>query len=222
MQKILISVAFILFLSSCQETETNHSPSLVVENPYEIRSDLHLVNDIPPRNEDGWINVVIEIPAGTLAKWEVDKATGGLMWEFRNGAPRVVNYLPYPGNYGMIPQTLLPSALGGDGDPLDVIVLGEAVERGSVVSAKIIGMIKLLDGGEQDDKLIAVSEDSPLAHLETLEELQSEYGGIVEILSTWFSNYKGPGKMEVTGIADEKEALKVLEYSIKSFEPIDR
>ena len=45
--------------------------------------------------------------------------------------PREVKYLGYPGNYGMIPRTLLPKELGGDGDPLDVIVLGPAVERGS-------------------------------------------------------------------------------------------
>ncbi|MFT6850942.1 MAG: inorganic pyrophosphatase [Sphingobacteriales bacterium] len=222
MRLLIISLTVFSFLASCQPIETTHAPSLEAENDYEIRSDRHLVNDIPSKNEDGLINVVIEIPAGTLAKWEVNKATGGLMWEFRGGAPRVVNYLPYPGNYGMIPQTLLPSAQGGDGDPLDVIVLGEAVARGSIVACRIIGMIKLLDGGEQDDKLIAVSEGSPLAHLESLEELRTEYPGVIEILSSWFTNYKGLGKMEVMGIVDEKEALKVLEYSIKSFKPIDR
>ena len=74
---------------------------------------------------------MIEIPTGTTAKWEVVKPSGELRWEFDQGRPRVVRYLGYPGNYGMIPRTLLPKEEGGDGDPLDVVVLGPAVPRGS-------------------------------------------------------------------------------------------
>ena len=65
----------------------------------------------------GLIHFVVEIPAGTNAKWEVDKATGGLHWEQKDGRPRVVQYLAYPGNYGMIPSTSLPYEIGGDGEP---------------------------------------------------------------------------------------------------------
>ena len=59
-----------------------------------------------------------------------------MIWEFKDGKPRIVKYLGYPGNYGMVPKTLLPENLGGDGDPLDVIVLGPQVERGSVIKCK--------------------------------------------------------------------------------------
>ncbi|MCA9215002.1 MAG: ADP-ribosylglycohydrolase family protein, partial [Planctomycetales bacterium] len=59
----------------------------------------HLVKDYPARPEPGLVNIVVEIPAGTNAKWEVDKQTGRLEWDIRDGKPRVVKYLPYPGNY---------------------------------------------------------------------------------------------------------------------------
>ena len=114
------------------------------------------LNDYQPQLENGDVNVVVEVPAGTTGKWEVTKPEGELRWEVRDGKPRVVQYLGYPANYGMIPRTLLPKDLGGDGDPLDVVILGNAVPRGSVIPARLIGVMIMIDAGEQDDKLIAV------------------------------------------------------------------
>jgi inorganic pyrophosphatase len=186
--------------------------------PAESESDkLHLVRDIAPETPEGRINVVIEIPAGTNAKWEVQKDSGLLGWEQRNGRPRIVQYLPYPGNYGMVPQTLLPKELGGDGDPLDVIVLGPALTRGSVVEARLIGVLELLDRGEQDDKLIAVLPEGPLGNVSDLAELDANFAGISEILRLWFSNYKGPGKMSAKGFGDRAKALKILEAAIAAY-----
>ena len=135
---------------------------------YTVDGELSYADGFPATNADGTINVVVEIPAGTNAKWEVDKDDGDLHWQFKQGAPRVVRYLPYPGNYGMIPSTLLPVETGGDGDPLDVIVLSPALARGAVVRARLIGVLELLDDGEQDDKLLAVLEESPLGHVDDL------------------------------------------------------
>ena len=138
-------------------------------------------------------------------------------WEFKNGSPRVVHYLGYPGNYGMIPQTLLSEASGGDGDPLDVIVLGPAIERGRVVSVKLIGVLRLLDGGEQDDKLIAVSADTMLWTVEDIDALDRDYSGITRILETWFTNYKRPGELESNGFGDAQEAWQLLMEAIKGY-----
>ena len=138
-------------------------------------------------------------------------------WEIRNGSPRKVNYLGYPGNYGMIPQTLLPYDLGGDGDPLDVIVLGPSVERGKVIKAKLVGVLKLLDGKEQDDKLIAVMEGTPFYDIDTIEELKDQFNGTTTIIETFFANYKGQGKMESLGLGDEREARKILDYAIEEY-----
>lgn len=193
------------------------SPGLRTENEYTIVGPKNLLSDYEPKNPDGTINVVVEIPTGTLAKWEVTKPDGKLEWEFKDGKPRVVQYLGYPGNYGMIPKSLLPKELGGDGDPLDVIVLGPAVPRGSVVSVKLIGILKLLDGGEQDDKLIAVLKDTPLYEVDSIADLDSKFPGVTNIITTWFSNYKGPGEMEVKGLAEKDEAMQVFNSAVKAF-----
>lgn len=177
--------------------------------------DLH--KDYEPLFSDGDIRAIIEISAGTLDKWEYDLSLKKMRWDKKNGKPRVINYLPYPANYGMIPRTILPKELGGDADPLDVIVLGHSMPRGSVVKAKLIGVIKLTDKGEQDDKLIAVAKNSPLYKINNIKELDAKSYGVSNILQTWFTNYKGRGKMIFKGFGDEKEALRILNSAVKSF-----
>ena len=140
-----------------------------------------------------------------------------MKWEFRNGKPRIVKYLPYPGNYGMIPQTLLPKETGGDGDPLDVLLLGPAQPRGSVIEARVIGVLKFLDGGEQDDKLLAVIPGTPLGDVHNFAQLKGKYGGALEIVQLWFTHYKGPGVLAPQGIGGVDEAHSILDASIKAF-----
>ena len=69
-------------------------------------SDKNLLTDHKPVDDNGDINVVVEIPTGTTAKWEVVKPSGELNWKFSNGKPRRIKYLGYPGNYGMVPRTI--------------------------------------------------------------------------------------------------------------------
>jgi len=175
-----------------------------------------------PLHEDGRVNVVVEIPAGTTGKWEVTKPDGELRWEIRDGKPRVVQYLGYPGNYGMIPRTLLPKDLGGDGDPLDVLILGEAVGRGEVIPARIIGVMRMIDGGEHDDKLIAVRDNSHFSKVHSVAQLRKEFGGIETIIRQWFANYKGPGKITVNAFQEADEARKILDASIEAYEQAKR
>ena len=172
-------------------------------------------------NDDGTIKAIIEIPSGTSAKWEVSKEDPkAVYWELKNDKPRVINYLGYPANYGSIPGTALPKELGGDGDPLDVIVLGQAVPRGTVADVRVIGVLKMLDGGEQDDKLIAVlAKDSPFAHIESMAQLDAEFAGVSQIIDLWFASYKGPdGGMEGKGFENADSALAVLEAAAANFE----
>ncbi len=172
----------------------------------------------PASNADGTINVVVEIPAGTNDKWEVDKTDGALRWELEGGAPRVIRYLPYPANYGMIPRTLLPDELGGDGDPLDVVLLGPALARGSVVRARPIGVLELLDGGQRDDKLLAVMDASPLGEVDDLHELDASFPGVTEILERWFTGYKGPGRLESRGFAGALRAREILAAAARAYD----
>jgi inorganic pyrophosphatase len=185
-------------------------------------ADKHFVNDFESRPSPGLVNVVVEIPSGTNAKWEVDKKDGKMKWEIRDGKPRVVKYLSYPGNYGMIPRTLLSKEKGGDGDPLDILVLGPSQPRGSVVQARIIGVLKFLDGGEQDDKLIAVMPGTAMEGVNNFSQLKGQFNGALDIVELWFANYKGPGVMESNGIGGVEEANAILDAAIKSFDETSR
>jgi inorganic pyrophosphatase len=172
----------------------------------------------PAFAERGIVNVVVEVPAGTNDKWQVDKANGSLQWEQKNGRPRVVQYLAYPANYGMIPRTSLPYEIGGDGDPLDVLLLGPAVDRGTVVPARPIGVLRLMDDGERDDKILAVPIAGPFSDVVDLETLDSRYRGTREIIETWFTNYKGPDRATSTGFGDSSDAMAVVQEASRHYE----
>ncbi len=169
---------------------------------------------IAAKNADGTVNAFIEIPAGTNEKWEVQQSSGKLEIERKDGKPRVVAYLGYPGNYGFIPQTVQSAETGGDGDPLDVLVIGGPAERGSVVRAKLIGVLTLTDTGERDDKLIAVMPGTAFASLDSIAALNAKYPGVTTIIETWFMHYKGPGRIVSKGFAPATKANAALAEAI--------
>ena len=215
---VIISFLFSLIFFSCENTESEINGS---NNLHLLKTDstkVSLLTDFIPLYKNGDVNAVIEIPSGTLQKWELNKSNGKVEWEKINNTPRIVNYLGYPGNYGMIPRTLLSKGQGGDGDPLDIIILGPPAERGSVIRCKIISVLYLLDRGEQDNKLVAVQTNSPLYEVNSIGELDEKYIGISEILRLWFTNYKGPGKMESKGFGDKNKALEILKSAISEYE----
>ncbi|AXJ00542.1 inorganic pyrophosphatase [Cyclonatronum proteinivorum] len=204
-------------ISGCNEN--THSGT-----PYDHTSSLTAIRDrdflhgISPEASGQLVNTVIEIPAGSNAKWEVNKETGHLEWEVRGDSLRVIRYLPYPANYGMVPQSLMPASEGGDDDPLDVFVLGPRAKTGSIIRTRVIGVLYMKDDGEQDDKLIAVDTDSWFGNIETLEALNANFPGITNILSTWLANYKGPGAdVELMGTGDEAEAAAILARGISAY-----
>lgn len=177
----------------------------------------HLLNDPAPRAADGSLRMLVEIPAGTNDKWEVDKHSGTLERDREDGKPRTVAYLPYPGNYGMVPRTRLPKSRGGDGDPLDVVLLAPALSRGSLLTVTPIGVLYLYDRGETDHKIIAVSDGSPLPDIRDIADLDRRHPGITAILATWFANYKGAGKMRADGFGDAHAAQALIDESIAAY-----
>jgi len=214
---LIISLLFFLIFLSCKDTNREIKEN---NNSLLIKTDslsLNLLTDFLPLYENGDVNAVIEIPSGTLQKWELNKSKGQVEWEKVNDIPRIVNYLAYPANYGMIPRTLLSKEQGGDGDPLDIIVLGPPAKRASVIRCKIIGVLYLLDRGEQDNKLVAISSNSPLYEGNNIDELDEKYIGITDILQLWFTNYKGPGKMKSKGFGDKHDAKKILTSAISEY-----
>lgn len=189
---------------------------LCVSGPSHAAGEINHLESHPARTPDGGMHVVVEIPAGTNAKWEVDP-DGRLVWELENGEPRIVAYLPYPVNYGMVPRTLQDERTGGDGDPLDVFVLGPALARGSVVATTAIGVIRMLDGGERDDKLLAVSPEGPLRGLRSLNQLEEQFPGALRILRIWLENYKGRDIVRVEAILGAEAAESALDAASAAF-----
>jgi len=176
---------------------------------YDPSPGLNLYKAIGAVNPDGTINGVIEIPQGTNAKWETDVDTGRIFWEIKNGVRRVVAFLGYPTNYGMVPRTL-----GGDGDPMDVLVIGKMELRGTIAKARVVGVMRMNDGGDVDDKLIAVEDGTALAGL-TMAQLEAN--GVGAVLKSWFESYKGPGEIVVTGFDGAEAAAAVLEESMAAY-----
>jgi inorganic pyrophosphatase len=133
---------------------------------------------------------IIEIPKGTRAKYEVDKESGMLKLD------RVLySSMYYPANYGFIPQTLC-----GDKDPLDILVLTQIeVVPLCIVPAKIIGVMRMFDNNESDDKIIAVSTGDPsVSHIQDISELPQHF---ISELRNFFEEYK---KLENKTVVVEK------------------
>lgn len=207
--KIVFTVFVLILLYACDNPDREENT---------VNSSINLLHEIVPFTSDSLINVVIEIPAGTNQKWEVNKVTGQIEWEqITADSFRVINYLPYPANYGFVPQTLLPEGSGGDGDPVDVFVLGESIERGNVVTCKIIGVIEMTDNREYDSKFIALPVQSHWKKINSLKELKQNYPGVMDILRIWLLNYKGTGMVKILSENDEKQASYSIDEANGAF-----
>ena len=155
------------------------------------------------------VNAVIEIPKGSKLKYELDKESGMLKVD------RVLfSSVHYPANYGFIPKTYCE-----DGDTLDVLVLGqEPVVPLALMRAKIIGVMKMLDQGESDDKLIAVHVDDPeFSHFDSCEQLPPHR--MIQ-LRRFFEDYKSleNKKVVVEKFLDRAQAIEVLKEAAKLYD----
>lgn len=152
------------------------------------------------------VQAIIEIPQGSKAKYELDKDSGMLRLD------RVLfSSLNYPHNYGFIPQTL-----GEDNDPLDIIVISQIdVDPMCIVDAKVIGVLRMIDNGEGDDKIIAVANtDISVQHINSMEELPPHLS--IE-LQNFFEDYK---KLEnkVVVVEDFQDAATAKQIISKAIE----
>lgn len=154
------------------------------------------------------VNAIIEIPQGSRCKYEIDKASGLLKLD------RVIySSFYYPCNYGFIPKTY-----GDDKDPLDILVITSLpVVPLTLMEAKVIGVMQMVDGGDADDKIIAVAANDPgVNHYNNIEELPKHF---FEELRHFFEEYK---KLEnktvsVEEFGDKSAALKIVEAAIELY-----
>jgi len=160
----------------------------------------------------GAFEAIIEIPAGTNHKIEINKTTGNFEVNQVDGKDRIIDFLPYPGNYGFIKNTLMDKKRGGDGDALDVIIIGESVPTGTHLPFIPIAIMLASDSGENDSKIIGIPADPDLQvmHCKNFIDFSTKYSGAKHIIKEWFMNYKGMGKMEFLDWKDGKYAQKEI------------
>lgn len=165
--------------------------------------DVELGDDIPDI-----FPAIIEVPKGSKTKYELDKKTGMIKVD------RILySSVQYPANYGFIPRTL-----GEDHDPLDVLVLGQdRVYPLSIMRAKPIGVMEMIDQGEEDDKIIAVHVDDPeYNYYESIDELAPHRMAEVK---RFFEDYKALENKEVVveDFLGREEAVRIFNASIELY-----
>lgn len=167
---------------------------------------MHPWHDVEIGNEAPQIvTAVIEVPKGSKVKYELDKESGLIKVD------RILfSSVHYPSNYGFIPRTLCE-----DRDPLDILVLGqEATIPLSLMRARPIGVMKMEDQGEADDKIIAVHADDPeFFHYQNIIELPPHW---IKQVKRFFEDYKAleMKTVRVNDFLGPNEALSIINAAI--------
>jgi inorganic pyrophosphatase len=162
------------------------------------------------RAPPGDVNVIVEIPqGGSPVKYELDKESGAVFVDrFLHTA------MFYPGNYGFIPHTL-----SDDGDPIDVLIMGQvSVVPGAVVRCRPIGALLMEDEAGQDEKIIAVPVDELHPFYTKVNSHEDLPPILCEQIAHFFSHYKDlePGKwVKILRWADAKEAVDLISAAIE-------
>jgi inorganic pyrophosphatase len=170
-----------------------------------VTNYLHLP---PGPNAPEEINVVVEIPHGSRNKYEYDKILNVFRLDRALHSP-----IYYPGDYGFVPQTLAE-----DDDPLDVLILViQPTFPGCLVVARPIGMLKMIDDGKPDDKILAVPVGEPAYHdIHTTSQI---FPHTLRTISHFFETYKTlEGKKTSThGWQDAAAARRSIVESVERF-----
>ena len=162
----------------------------------------------PGDYENGEINVVVEIPTGSNHKIEWDREKAFFMLD--RVEPMA---FAKPCNYGFIPQTL-----DEDGDELDVLLItDQPLTTGVYTAARILGVMKFVDDGEVDDKIICVPADDRNNGdcYQTLEDLPKRTLEQIEFHFNHYKDLKKPGTTKVEKFGDIAEAKQVIADAIK-------
>jgi inorganic pyrophosphatase len=168
----------------------------------------HELPSRPPAPADA-VNALIEIPRGSKVKYELDKPTGLLRVD------RVLHSsVHYPANYGFIPRTYC-----GDGDPLDILVLcTESVDPMCIMVARPIGVVRMVDDGKADDKILAVHlHDPAFNEVQDIDQLPRH---LAREIQRFFLDYKSLEKKKDI-VAEEPvgraQAERVVEEALELY-----
>ena len=168
----------------------------------EAQNTVSAWHGVPLKNADGTFNFLCEIPKETKAKMEVatDEKLTPIKQDTKKGKLRDYPY-NINWNYGMLPQTWEDPKhehptmkVSGDNDPVDVVEIGSsALAMGSVTPVKPVGVYAMIDDGELDWKVIAISVNDPKASdINDVADVEKHFPGELEKIRVWFRDYKTP------------------------------
>ena len=175
-------------------------------------SIVHPFHAAQAENAPNDVHMAVEIPAGSITKYEINEE--GLVFVDRFQSMPVA----YPANYGSLPRTL-----GGDNDPLDALVLTrEALHPGVLIKFRPVAVLRMIDGGEADEKIIGVPssdvdptydkildvDDLPLIERQRIEAFFRVYKQLPE----------GRKKVELNGYGNAAEARQLIEEALERFQ----
>lgn len=169
----------------------------------------HLWHNLTPGPDaPNIVYAVVEVPKGSRNKYEYSKSAGVIKLDRVLYSP-----LHYPGDYGFIPQSYY-----GDGDPLDILVMmSEATFPGCVIEARPIGMLRLIDKGENDDKVLAVPATDPqFEDIYELADLSRHFPQEVEHFFVTYKHLEGK-KVESGGWVGAQEARDAIQSAMASY-----
>jgi inorganic pyrophosphatase len=170
---------------------------------------MNLWHDVPLGDKaPDEINVIIEIPRGSANKYEIDKETGLIALDRVMHTAQV-----YPIDYGFSPQTLWE-----DGDALDVMVLAtEPLLPGILVRVRPVGVMRMIDDGESDYKVIGVPVKDP--RFDSVKDIGDVNEHTLKTIRHFFETYKHlqNKKVEVSGWGDAGEARSAIDKSVELY-----
>ncbi|MDO5852031.1 MAG: inorganic diphosphatase [Methanobacteriaceae archaeon] len=162
--------------------------------------DIEAGSDVPEK-----ITVVVEIPKGSRNKYEYDKEKEAFALD------RVL-YSPvhYPAEYGFIPKTLWD-----DGDPFDaIVIMDQPTFPGCIIETRPIGIMRMIDQDDSDDKLLTVPVDDPRFNdITDIDQLPTQY---LDEIKEFFSTYKNLENKttKITGWDNKEEAKKAIQHAL--------
>lgn len=197
MQKSLLALGIALFVGST---------AVMAE-----KSIVHPFHAAQAENAPQDVHMAVEIPAGSFTKYEISEE--GLVFVDRFQSMPVV----YPANYGSLPRTL-----GGDNDPLDGLVLTrEALHPGVMIKFRPIGYLKMIDGGEADEKIIGVPSSDIDPTYDNIQDIDDLPAIELQRIEAFFRVYKqlpeGRKKVELNGYGNAEEARKMIQQALDSY-----
>lgn len=154
------------------------------------------------------INTIIEIPKGSKNKYEIDKETGLIMLDRAMHSAQ-----DYPFDYGFMPQSLWD-----DGDPLDIVILTTyPLAVGVLVKVRPVGVLRMIDDGESDAKIIGVPEKDP--RFDEIHDITDVNKHTLKEIEHFFNTYKKINHKEVqtNGYGDKKEAQDAVMRSVEQY-----